>query len=145
MTKPSHRRLTGGRLNGRSSAAQRLYAYTVYFEVQFLYRDGVVAKGQPRVAGQIFSDRHKNVPVLFLRPVGWVHHESTPSEPLAILWHPVCVAVGYDTLCFRGIEAIQHGRSRQWVSQKWLCQVSDPQRARERARQSSGALVDRRS
>ena len=97
-------------------------------------------RGQTPVVGQIFSDRLKDVPVLLLRPVEWVHHESTRTEALAILWHPVCVAVSDGTLCFRGVEATARGPSRRWASQKWLCEVLDAPRARARVQIGEGTI-----
>jgi hypothetical protein len=109
----------------------------VYVSVKLLYREGVLVKGERPIPGQIFMDRIRNVPVLLLRPVGWVHHESTPSEPLAVLWHPSVAAVGYDSMCFRGMEVTPHAPGRRWTLQKWLCEVLDPARARERLKRAS--------
>ncbi len=104
----------------------------MFVEVRVLYREGIAARDVHPVVGQIFSARHKNVQVLYLRPLDWVHHESTPTEPLAILWHPVCVVVNYDSMCFRGVEAVRKGAMRRWTTQKWVCDVLDAQRARGR-------------
>jgi hypothetical protein len=104
----------------------------VFVEVQFLYREGIATRTMPRVIGQIFSDRCRNVPVLLLRPLGWTQNQSTKTEPLATLWHPACVAIGYDSVCFRGMESVPQGTGRRWVSQKWLCDVLDYQLARAR-------------
>ncbi|MBG9390578.1 hypothetical protein [Caenimonas aquaedulcis] len=107
----------------------------MFVEVRVLYREGIAVRDVRPVVGQIFSDRHKGVQVLYLRAVDWVHHESTPSEPLSILWHPVCVVVNYSSMCFRGVEAVQKGPARRWTTQKWLCDVLDAQRAKARLAQ----------
>jgi len=105
----------------------------VFVEVQLLYREGIASRAEPRVIGQIFSDRRQGVPVLFLRQLEWTQNQSTETEPLATLWHPALVVGGFDSMCFRGMESVPRRNERRWVSQKWLCDVLDYQRARARA------------
>jgi hypothetical protein len=118
---------------GKTDVRRRsvLYAFTVHASVHLLYRDGVKAPLREPLVGQIFSDWHKGVPILRLWPLNWTDSTS-PLQPLAVLWHPVCVAVTFDSFCFRGIEAVQQGRIRRWGSQKWLCDFLTPQLARAR-------------
>ena len=105
----------------------------MHASVQFLYREGVYVRGNIPVVGQIFSDRRKDVPVLYLRSLEWTENQGTAAEPLAILWHPVVVNVRYDSMCFRGLEATPRGPTRRWSTQKWLVDILDAQRARTRA------------
>jgi hypothetical protein len=79
----------------------------------------------------MFTGMHQQATVLYLRPLEWTDSTS-PLEPLAMLWHPVCVAVGYDNLCFRGLEAVPRERGRRWAAQKWACEVLSHQQARAR-------------
>jgi hypothetical protein len=55
--------------------------------------------------------------------------------PLAVLWHPVLLVVRHGSMTVRGFEAIRcPGTSRRWVAQKWLCDVTDLEGARNHLR-----------
>jgi hypothetical protein len=103
----------------------------MYVAVEMLYREGVKIKPMfPPVVGQIISDSSAQVPVLRLWPVGWVHHASWPTPPIAELWHPVLGGVMYESLVIRGLEAVRKGNTRRWTTQKWICEVLSAQRAK---------------
>ena len=110
----------------------RLYAYTVHAAIQLLYSDGIAGRRSEPLIGQLFLEQYKGVPLLRLWPLEWTDSTS-PLKPLAELWHPVLVAVQYDSICLRGLEACPRGPTRRWASQKWLCDVLDAQRAYARA------------
>ena len=75
------------------------------------------------------SDTVHGVPVLRLWPLEWVQSGPWSGEALAVLWQPQLCGVLFDSLVFRGLEATT-GSPRQWLAQKWLCEVLDPLRAR---------------
>ena len=109
-----------------------LYIYTVYAAIQLLYREGVQGKPAPPLIGQVVSDRHRGVPLLYVWPLDWTANASYQGEPLAVLWNPTLCGIGYDNIVFRGLEAVPKGVTRRWVAQKWLCDVLDAARARAR-------------
>lgn len=96
----------------------------------------------PRVVGQIISDRVRDVPVLHLHRVEWVHNASAKIPPLATLWQPVFGGIGYDDIVIRGLEAVEKGPVRRWTTQKWLCDVLNAQQARHyfKSNRIEGAL-----
>jgi hypothetical protein len=105
----------------------------MFVSVQFVYREGIKArpKREP-VVGQMHSDWHKGVRVLYLRPLDWVHNTTPQLPPLATLWQPVFGGVRDCHITVRGLEAVEKGTVRRWTTQMWLCEVLDVAQARER-------------
>lgn len=98
--------------------------------VRFSYRDGTkLATASAPLVGQVMSDVVHGVPVLRLWPVDWVQSGPWSGKELALLWQPQLCSVLFDSFVFRGLEATTH-HPRQWLAQKWLCEVLDPLRAR---------------
>ena len=105
---------------------------SMFAAVQFLYREGVGIKPQsPPLVGQLNSGWHRSARVLYLWSLDWLENAPEGHTPLATLWQPVFVGVGYSNLVVRGYEVTRKGRVRRWTTQKWLCDVMTPQRARD--------------
>lgn len=100
----------------------------MYVYVERLYRDGALDKRrEPPVAGKLLSDDWKNgrASVLNLWPLEWVENAKQPHlNALAVLWQPVLLRVGVNDILIAGLEARERNSVRQWVAQKWRCEVT---------------------
>ena len=104
----------------------------MFVAVRMLYCEGIMVKAtSPRVFGQLISDRQRDVSVLHLHRLEWVHNAIEASPPLATLWQPVLAGIGHCDIVIRGLEGVVKGPVRRRTTQKWLSDVLDARQARD--------------
>ncbi|MDP3619194.1 MAG: hypothetical protein Q8R63_05320 [Ramlibacter sp.] len=98
--------------------------------VEMHYHEGR-KKARQRVVGQLETGRIETVLVLYLWPLEFLANVRGSFKPQAILWHPSLAVVGHTHFTVRGLEAIENGPSRRWCAQKWTCEITSYQGARD--------------
>ncbi|MBC5764145.1 hypothetical protein [Ramlibacter albus] len=101
----------------------------MFAAVEKLYRDGrQVVPQWPPLVGQLGTYMQANdtrKQCLRLWPLDYQENVMDRYTPLAVLWLPELVAIVGDQLLVRGFEEAGHRPQRNWVFQKWRCQIMD--------------------